>query len=184
MVAIVIGRCAIGRMEYQTENKVTEVFIIRGLGSSYVDFNLKFFIVISLIAIVLYDWKKNGRFDYFLIALVCAAGIPIEAYIQLTGRRDIQTSLLFGMQMPYLLQLTLQSLADSSFDAVLMLFFADRMINENTIERLYASAAGKRIYRMLKGEKKDACPSAYRGKPYPSPSHHNGTEPPEIQLLR
>jgi len=36
------------------------------------------------------------------------------------------------MELPYFLQLTIQSLADSSFDVVLMLFFADRMLKKKT----------------------------------------------------
>ena len=132
IITIVLGRYAIGKLEYQAENRVTEIFIIRGLGSSYMDFNLKFFLVISLIAIIIYDWRKSQRLDYFLIALVCASATPVEAYVQLTGRRVIQTSYLFGMELPYLLQLTIQSLADSSFDVVLMLFFADRILKEKT----------------------------------------------------
>lgn len=132
ILTIVVGRYAIGRQEYLTEDRITEIFIIRGLGSSYVDFNLKFFLVIALTAIVLYDWRRNKRLDYLLIALICASGTPVEAYVQLTGRRVIQTSHLFGMKLPFLLQLIIQSLADSSFDVVLMLFFADRMMKEKT----------------------------------------------------
>jgi len=97
-----------------------------------VNFNLKFFLVIALIGIILYDWRQNKRLDYLLLAILCAAGTPIEGYVQLSGRRVIQTSTLFGWQMPFLLQLTIQSLADSSFDVVLMLFFADRLIEKET----------------------------------------------------
>ncbi|MFX0200314.1 MAG: hypothetical protein ACFFCW_29700 [Candidatus Hodarchaeota archaeon] len=129
---VVIGRYIIGSRQYSSEGKVTELFIVRGLGSSYVNFNLKFILVVALFAIIYYDWRKNQRLDYLLIGLLCAAGTPVEAYVQLTGRRIIQTSTLFGFQMPFLLQLSIQSLADSSFDVVLMLFFADRMMDDET----------------------------------------------------
>jgi hypothetical protein len=132
VLTIVIGRYIIGSRQYATEGKVVELFITRGLGSSYVNFNLKFFLVIALVSIIVYDWRRNNRLDYLLLALLCAAGTPIEAYVQLTGRRLIQSSTLFGWEMPFLIQLSIQSLADSSFDVGLMLFFADRLIDETT----------------------------------------------------
>jgi hypothetical protein len=132
VLTIVIGRYIIGSQQFAAEGKVSELFITRGLGSSYVNFNLKFFLVIALIGIIVYDWRQNHRLDYLLLALLCAAGTPIEAYIQLTGRRVIQTSTLFGWQMPFLVQLSIQSLADSSFDVVLMLFFVDGLIEKDT----------------------------------------------------
>ncbi len=131
-IFIVLGRYAIGRYEFQHEHRVTEIFIIRGLGSSYMDFNLKFFLVIALIAIMLYDWKKNKRLDYFLICAVCAIGIPIEAFIQLTGQRLLQANYLFGMRLPYIFQLPLQVLSEAAFDVVMLLFFADMMLNKKT----------------------------------------------------
>jgi hypothetical protein len=48
-----------------------------------VNFNLKFFLVIALIGIIVYDWRQNHRLDYLLLALLCAAGTPIDARAQL-----------------------------------------------------------------------------------------------------
>jgi hypothetical protein len=129
---IVFGRYAIGKQEYQSTNKVTEIFIIRGSGSSYMDFNLKFILAISAIAITVYDWRKNHRLDYFWIVLIVTLGLPIEAYVQMTGRRIFHQNYLFGIKLPYLVQLLIQSLSEMSFDTVLLMFLGERMMNEKT----------------------------------------------------
>jgi hypothetical protein len=53
VLVIVFGRYYVGKNEYQTTGKVTEIFIIRGPGSSYMDFNLKFLLAIVAIAITI-----------------------------------------------------------------------------------------------------------------------------------
>jgi hypothetical protein len=132
---IILARYAMGRYEFLQGQGVTEIFIIRGSGSSYMDFNFKFFLVIALIALVLYDWKKNKRLDYFWISVICALGIPLEAIIQLTGERLIQANYLFGIPLPYVVQLPLQVLAEASFDTAMVLFFADMMLKAKTRKR-------------------------------------------------
>ena len=132
VLVIVLGRYSIGKREYQTTNKVTEIFIIRGPGSSYMDFNLKFILAIAAIAITIYDWRKNNRLDYFWIVLIVTLGLPIEAFVQMTGRRVFVQNYLFGIKLPYVVQLLIQSLSEMSFDTVLLMFLGERMMKEKT----------------------------------------------------
>jgi hypothetical protein len=129
IVVVVVARYAIGNREYAAAGRVTEVFIVRGIGSLFMDFRLKLLLAIVTIVLIAVDWIRNKRPDLFWVAV---AGTAIAALLEIlaivSGERLIQVNRLFGLDLPLLVDLPLRAISEFAFYAVLLVFFADRML--------------------------------------------------------
>jgi hypothetical protein len=139
IVAIVVGviaRYAIGNAEFSRTGNVTEVFIVRGIGSLFMDFRLKLLLTLVTVALIVFDWVRNKRPDLFWVGV---AGTAIAALLEIlaiaSGERQIQANELFGLALPLVVDLPLRAIAEFAFYAVLLLFFADRMLQCKTRKR-------------------------------------------------
>lgn len=102
------------------------LFMIRN-GIFGTDYALKLgFLVFSLI-ICLYDWKKNGRKDYFWVFGIGALiWFLVEFSIQMAGVR-VTEAFMFGRELPTFWAALLRGAAEGGFIILLGLFFADRL---------------------------------------------------------
>ena len=73
IVVVVVARYAIGNREYTQAGYVTEVFIVRGIGSLFMDFRLKLPLTIVTIVLIAVDWTRNKRPDLFWVAVAGTA---------------------------------------------------------------------------------------------------------------
>lgn len=133
IIVLVVARYAIGSYEYSREGVVTEVFVIRGLASLFMNFNIKLIYAIATVILFVYDWRRKDRLDYFWVGLTgTLIAAILEALAILSGERQFQVNYLFGIELPLLVDLVVRAIAEFAFYAVMLLFFADRMLREET----------------------------------------------------
>ena len=129
IIVVVVARYAIGNREYTQAGYVTEVFIVRGIGSLFMDFRLKLLLTIVTIVLIVVDWTRNKRPDLLWVAV---AGTAIAALLEIlaivSGERQIQVNRLFGLALPLIVDLPLRAISEFAFYAVLLVFTADRML--------------------------------------------------------
>jgi hypothetical protein len=133
IVVVAVARYAIGNYEFSQAGSVTEIFIIRGVGSLFMDFRLKVLLMMATVALIVVDWRRNKRPDYFWVGV---AGTLIAALLEIlaiaSGERQIHANYLFGLELPLMVDLPVRAIAEFAFYAVLLLFFTDRMLPEKT----------------------------------------------------
>jgi flagellar motor component MotA len=69
IVVVAVARYAIGNYEFSQAGSVTEIFIIRGVGSLFMDFRLKVLLTMATVALMVMDWRRNKRPDYFWVGV-------------------------------------------------------------------------------------------------------------------
>jgi hypothetical protein len=93
IVTIVVARYAVGKYEFSQIGSVTEIFIIRGVGSLFMDFRLKLLLTMATVVLIAVDWKRSKRPDYFWVGV---AGTLIAALLEIlaiaSGERQIQVN--------------------------------------------------------------------------------------------
>ncbi len=111
---------------------IESIFMIRG-GSFGTNWNTKLFLSIIIVILVIYDWKKNERLDYFWIFLFgTIIWSLVEVSLQIGGTRIIQAKYLFGIEIPLWISAPLQGISEGSAVAVLGTFGADKIRDEET----------------------------------------------------
>ncbi|MHA1438775.1 MAG: hypothetical protein ACTSPD_14490 [Promethearchaeota archaeon] len=99
-----------------------------GVGPFNTDFNIKFIFAIIVVLLILFDWKKNDRLDYFWVSVFgTIIWSTAEFFLQLSGTREFQQNYLFGIPLPLFIAIPFQGLVEGAFIAVICLFFADLM---------------------------------------------------------
>jgi hypothetical protein len=119
IVVVIVARYAIGRYEYTNAGSVTEIFVIRGSDSLFMDSRVKLLLAIATVALIAYDWRISKRPDYFwagLTGLVIAAAL--EALAILSGERQFRSNDLFGIQLPFVIDLFVRAVAEFAFYVV------------------------------------------------------------------
>jgi TRAP-type mannitol/chloroaromatic compound transport system permease large subunit len=108
------------------------IFMIRG-GYLGEDFSYKLTSSIVAIILVIFDKKRNKRLDYFWIFLFgTVIWASIEALLQLSGTRVMPDRMLYGIELPLWISIPIQGIAEGSYLAVLGIFIADLVLDENT----------------------------------------------------
>jgi len=134
------------------------IFMIRGgmgAGSFGTDFNMKIYMVVATLVMCIYDWRKNGRKDYFWVFLV-GWGIwtLAELFLQVSGRRVMMHRYLFGMDLPLWLSIPIQGAAEGGTVAIIGIFIGDRLSWKRTrtaAALLAAVLAALLIWSSLRG---------------------------------
>ena len=113
------------------------VYIIRdgtlGAGPFANSFLIKIILIIATVIIIFYDWHTKERLDYFWIFLIGSLfWMAVEAVMQLTGERTYRANLLFGFALPLYISIPIQAMAECGSILIIALFFADRMLEEET----------------------------------------------------
>jgi uncharacterized integral membrane protein len=116
IVVVAVARYAVGNYEFSQAGSVTEIFIIRGVGSLFMDFRLKLFLTMATVALMVVDWRRNKRPDYFWVG---GAGTLIAALLEIlaiaSGERQIQVNYLFGVELPLIVDLPVRAIAEFAF---------------------------------------------------------------------
>lgn len=111
---------------------IESIFMIRG-GSFGFNWNSKLILSIFIIILVIYDWKKNERLDYFWIFLFgTIIWSLVEVSLQMGGTRIMPAKYLFGIEIPLWISAPLQGISEGSAVAVLGTFGADKIRDEET----------------------------------------------------
>jgi len=131
IIAVIVARYAVGNYEARQRGAVTEVYVIRGPGSLFMDFNIKLLYAVTTVVLIAVGWRQKGRSDYLWIAVT---GTLIAAILEglaiLSGERQFQVNYLFGVELPLLVDLALRGAAEFAFYAVAFLWLADGMLKE------------------------------------------------------
>ena len=110
------------------------IFVIRAGFFGY-EFTHKLVYAIVGFLICYYDWRKNKRLDYLWVYLIATLIYSWgEVMLQFFGGRGMQEKYLFGFDIGSWLWFTIpvQAMADVAFIALLGLFIADFIANQNT----------------------------------------------------
>jgi len=108
------------------------IFITRGgfWGEEY-DFKLLFAVIAIIISII--DWKWNNRKDYFWVYLISFLFWSfIEFILHILNIRVMPNSYLFGIEIPKILSIPLQGLAEGTTVGVIALFITDLYLDKDT----------------------------------------------------
>lgn len=110
------------------------LFMVRN-GSFGIDFNQKLFITIIGLFVCFYYWKTNKNKDYLWVYLIGSfIWFLIELGAQMQGIRIMNTSYLFGFQIPVVIASLLRGTSEGGFVALLGLFIADKLMNKKEIK--------------------------------------------------
>ncbi|MBD3337611.1 MAG: hypothetical protein GF353_00790 [Candidatus Lokiarchaeota archaeon] len=112
------------------------VYMVRGgigVGPFNTDFNVKLIFAIATACMVIYDWKKNNRLDYFWVSIFGTLIWTVaETFLQLRGYREFQKNYIFGLPLPGFIAIPLQGLVEGGFIAVTCLFITDWIRQKQT----------------------------------------------------
>ncbi|MBD3351086.1 MAG: hypothetical protein GF364_06335 [Candidatus Lokiarchaeota archaeon] len=100
-----------------------------GTGPFNTDYNVKLFFFIITLLMVIWEFKKNNKREYIGLLITGALmwGLA-ELFLQLSKTRDFIPVSLFGVDLPFIIQICIQGVVEGAFVAIFCMFFSDRII--------------------------------------------------------
>jgi hypothetical protein len=107
-------------------------YMIRG-GLFGEDFTIQFLLSVAAFVVCLADWRMHRRKDYFWVFITGSVVWTLaELVLQLTQTRELGTTYLFGIPIPFALSVILQGMAEGAAIAILGICIGDLLLAKSS----------------------------------------------------